>query len=243
MLISEKQIRQCSIEGTDGTIGTVKDVLFDGRNWIVRYFDVDTGEWLPGRRIVFYPTVIQTADYATQRLVTSLGKEQVEKSPSVDSHLPVSRQKEMEIAQYYAWEAYWANVDLTRSETPRAKDDPELRSTQAVSGYHIQAMDGEIGHIADFIIDDGALEGVPWEIRYLVVDTGNWLPGKHVLVPPLWAESIDWNQRIVQVGLTREMVENSPSFDPQALVNRQYEEVFYDYYGRPRYWTRVGHPA
>jgi hypothetical protein len=108
-----------------------------------------------------------------------------------------------------------------------------------VSGYRIQATDGEIGHVDDFIIDDEASENGPWEIRYLIVDTRNWLPGKSVLIPPLWADSINWDTRHVRVGLTRGMIENSPEYDPAAPINRQYEEVFYDYYGRPRYWTEV----
>ncbi len=86
------------------------------------------------------------------------------------------------------------------------------------------------------VIEDG-----PWEVRYLVIDTRNWLPGKLVLIPPLWAEDIDWETRRVEISLTREMIQNSPEFDPDTPVNRQYEEVFYDYYGRPKYWTGAGH--
>lgn len=238
MLIAAKQIRSCSIEGADGTVGTVQDVLFDGRSWKVRYLDVDTGHWLPGRRVILSPEVIRTRHYAAQRLATPLTQEQVENSPSLHSELPVSRQKEIELAQYYAWGAYWANVEPTR-EGEEAEGDPNLRSTDAVSGYRVQAMGGEIGHIDDFIIDDEAFEGAPWEIRYLVIDTRNWLPGKHVLIPPLWAESIDWDTRRVQVGLTRAMIESGPEYDPATPINRQYEEVFYDYYGRPKYWTEA----
>jgi len=238
MLIAAKQIRGCSIEGADGTVGTVKDLLFDGRSWKVRYLDVDTGHWLPGRRVILSPEVIRTRDYASRRLATPLTKERVEDSPSLDSHLPVSRQKEIELAQYYAWGAYWANIESTR-EGNEAESDPNLRSTHAVSGYHIQAVDGEIGHVDDFIIDDEAFEGAPWEIRYLVIDTRNWLPDKTVLIPPLWAESVDWDTQRVQVGLTQRMIESSPRYDPAAPINRQYEEVFYDYYGRPRYWTEA----
>ena len=58
----------------------------------------------------------------------------------------------------------------------------------------------------------------------------------------MWAESIDWDTRQVQIGLTRGLIENSPEYDPNAPINRQYEEVFYDYYGRPKYWIPAEQP-
>lgn len=240
MLIAAKQICSCAIEGADGTVGKVKDLLFDDQTWDVRYLEVDTGRWLPGRRVILAPSIIHTANYEAQRLSSPLMREQVENSPPIESELPVSRQKEIELAQYYAWGAYWANTEAVRRES---EGPPHLRSTNHVTGYHIRATDGEIGHVADFIVDDHAVELEGWAIRYLVIDTRNWLPGKHVLVPPLWTESIDWDSRRLQVGLTRQMVEQSPAFDPEVPVNRRYEEVFYDYYGRPQYWTAAERPV
>ena len=242
MLIIAKQIRKCTIEGTDGTVGTIKDLLFDDKKWKVRYLDIDTGRWLSDRRVVLSPEVIRATDYAGGRLTAPLTREQVENSPSLQSHLPVSRQHEMELARYYAWGAYWANAEWTR-EGGAEEGDPHLRSSQSVSSYRVQAMDGEIGHVDDFVVDDEAFEDGPWEIRYLVIDTRNWLRGKRVLVPPLWAESIDWGSKHIQVGLSREMIENSPEYDPASPVNRQYEEVFYDYYGRRKYWKEASHTS
>jgi hypothetical protein len=220
-------------------VGTVKDLLFDGQNWKVRYLDVDTGQWLPGRRVILSPEAVHAADYANQRLAVSLTRQQVEDSPSLETEIPVSRRKEMELARYYAWGAYWANLQGVQEEG-ETEAEPNLRSTRAVSGYHIQAMDGEVGHVDDFIMDDEARDNGPWEIRSLVVNIRNWLPGRHVLIPPLWAESIDWETRKVEVGLTRESIEKSPEYHPDDPVNRRYEEVSYDYYGRPRYWTWTG---
>ena len=72
-------------------------------------------------------------------------------------------------------------------------------------------------------------------MRYIVVDTKNWLPGKKVLVPPAWIESADWLQKTVTVDLTKGQVERSPEYDPTSPVNREYEHQLYDFYGRPRY--------
>jgi hypothetical protein len=106
-----------------------------------------------------------------------------------------------------------------------------LRSVAEVNGYYIQATDGDLGHVEDFVI-----ETETWTIRYLVIDTRKWWSGKKVLVSPLWVERIDWPQSKVFIGMSREMIKNSPEFDPSAPVNRAYEERLFDYYGRPKYW-------
>jgi len=111
-------------------------------------------------------------------------------------------------------------------------EDTHLRSAREIMGYHIQATDGEIGHVDDFIVEDDG-----WRVRYVVVDTRNWLSGRQVLLSPDWVDAVDWNERKVHASLTKNGVKNSPEFDPNAPVNRQYEEMLHDYYGRPKYWA------
>jgi hypothetical protein len=164
----------------------------------------------------------------------------VEHSPTTAADEPVSRQMESELHAYYGWRPYWgvaATVMATqaleeaRKETEQIWPDPHLRSSREVIGYHIRARDGEIGHVEDLIASD-----VGWGIRYLVVDTHNWLPGRKVLVDPFWAEQVSWAERRVHVDMTREMVKSSPEFDPSAPVNREYEVRLYDFHGRPKPW-------
>jgi len=110
--------------------------------------------------------------------------------------------------------------------------DPHLRSAGEVTGYRLQARDGEIGHVKDFIVDDRA-----WNIRYMVVDTRNWLPGsRKVLISPDWITSIDWLERKVAVDLNVKEIKESPEYDPSAPVNREYEARLYNFYGQPKYW-------
>jgi len=99
-----------------------------------------------------------------------------------------------------------------------------------VTGYHIEATDGDIGHVEDFIIDDET-----WEIRYMVVDTRNWWPGKKVLIAPQWIDRVSWDDSKVYVNLSREAIKNAPEYRPNAF-NREYEEKLYDHYKRPKYW-------
>ena len=92
-------------------------------------------------------------------------------------------------------------------------------------------MDGEIGHVEDFIIDDET-----WAIRYLVVDTHNWWPGKKVLVSPQWIERVSWGERKVFVNLDRETIKESPEYTDVALVTRDYEIALHGHYNRKGYW-------
>ena len=118
-------------------------------------------------------------------------------------------------------------------ETTRRKKawDPNLRSTGTVTGYNLQAQDGEIGHVEDFIIDDET-----WAIRYLVVDTKNWWPGKHVLVSPQWIDRVSWEESKVFVNLSREIIKQSPEYTPESL-NRDYETKLFRHYERQGYWA------
>jgi hypothetical protein len=100
-----------------------------------------------------------------------------------------------------------------------------------VSGYHIQAADGEIGHVEDFIIDDET-----WTIRYLRINTLNWWPGKKVLISPLWIQRVSWAESKVFVNLSREAIKKSPEYTEDFLLTRDYETALHQHYSRRGYW-------
>jgi hypothetical protein len=123
-----------------------------------------------------------------------------------------------------------ASMVRAAKQREQAKDQ-HLRSTQAVTGYHIGANDGEIGHVEDFIIDDES-----WSIRYIVVDTRNWWPGKRVLLSPQWIEKMSWADSTVYVDLTRGAIKNPPEYDASSPIDRAYEARLHEHYGRQGYW-------
>jgi len=244
MLRSLHEIEGYRIAATDAELGKIKDYYFDDSEWIVRYLVVDTGGWLSGRRVLISPLSTTEPDWIARRIPTILTKQQVENSPVITEEKPVSRQEEESLARYYRWDFYWATgPGFTGAQAPppvpytplssesREQNDPHLRSVKEVIGYHIEARDGEIGHVHDFIAETGN-----WRIRYLVLDTRNWLPGRKVIIPPTWIQNITWAKKQVRVNLSREQIQGSPEFDPAAPVNREYEARLYDYYGRPKYW-------
>ncbi len=250
MLLSIKHLGSYKIEATDGSIGGVYSFLIDDRNWIVRYLVVDTGSWLPGRRVLIAPSAIGNPEGEAKRLPLHLTKKQIEESPDIDMDMPVSRKQEMRLYQHYNWTPYWpgglvpagATFAPSPAETKEKAPsdnaeigenaDPHLRSTKEIINYRIHAEDGEIGHVEDFILDID-----DWIIRYVVVDTRNWLPGKKVIIAPAWIQEISWADSMVSVSLSKAAVKGSPEFDPSMPINLEYETRLYDYYGRPKYWT------
>ena len=107
-----------------------------------------------------------------------------------------------------------------------------LSKVKTLIGYTLQARDGEIGSVKESVIDDAS-----WEIRYLVVATKNWWPGKKVLISPEWIERVSWSELKVHVKLTREAIKASPEYTDEALVSRSYESGLFRHYGRDGYWA------
>lgn len=113
--------------------------------------------------------------------------------------------------------------------------DDHLRSTHAVHGYHIEAKDGALGHIDDFVIDDET-----WAIRYLIVDTVNWWTGKKVLVAARWIERVSWGDSKVFINLSRASIKQAPEYKGEDVLSRDYESKLHGHYNRQGYWVDEG---
>ncbi len=233
MLIRTENAFGSEVQATDGSVGKLRDLFVDDLDWGVRYLVVEAGGWLSRRHVLLSPKAVQKCDWINVRIDVGLARQQVKDSPPVDANLPVSRQKQVELARHYGWADQWPGAF---EEGAASQGDPHLRSAKEVIGYYVEATDGRVGHVEDFVVDDDAGGGA-WAIRYLVIDTRKWLHGKHVLLAPLWAQSIRWEDRTVHMPLTREKIQNAPEHDPSAPVNRSEEEILYDYYGLPKYWA------
>jgi len=254
MIRSAKEVRKFEIVATDGGIGSVDDFYFDDERWAIRYLVVDTGHWLPGRRVLISPLSIRRTDWDEQRLRLSISRDQVKASPGIDTHQPVSRRHEQAYLDYYGYPYYWAHAGLwgayaipmmptpaqmakqraSAAATERKaaeQGDARLRSVSEVTGYVIRAVDGDLGHVEDALFDD-----LSWATRYLVVDTSNWWFGKHVLVAPEWITDISWTERSVSVSITRQQLRSAPQYDRAQHVDRQWELEYYRHLLQPAYW-------
>lgn len=245
MLCKAKDLKGYTLKGLDGEIGEVEEFYFDDQHWTIRYLVANTGDWLSGRQVLISPYALGAIDKEGKHIAIALTKQQIEDSPSLENDKPVSRQFEESYYAYYGWPIYWSSPymwgpfpflvhEATQPESNEGGQpwDAHLRSTKDVCGHHVQATDGEIGHVEDFIVDDQT-----WAIRYLIVDTRNWWPGKRVLVSPKWMEHVSWEEEKVHVDLARDAIRNSPEYTEEALLTREYETGLHEHYDRPGYWS------
>ena len=201
---------------------------------------------LSGRKVLISPVAVTNLDWDHRVVALNLTMEQVRESPDIDTDKPVNRQHEEELYLYYQWPPYWGtgyfagniygtppfpifgmeDLEIEDEHGPEHRGDPHLRSTKYVDNHHIQAIDGEIGHVEDFIVEEGT-----WVIRFLVVNTRNWWPGKKVLISPRWISHVSWEDEKVFVCLTRESVKNSPEYDPSKPVSLEYASDLHEHYG------------
>jgi len=226
-----------SFQARDDELGRLKQVYFDDQDWQVRYLVVQTGRWLLGKEVLLVPGVITGIDDVSKTIQVDLTRKQIENAPPVDSEQPVSEHYQKQYYSYYEWEPYWTTDPLSQAtpviplfiepEAPTEPENPHLRSSDEVSDYHLDTASGSIGHVADIILDDQE-----WKVRYLEIDTRNWLPGRHVLVSPAWVQRIDWVDQQVQVELSRELVLSAPEYDSSKHISREYQLALFKHYGK-----------
>jgi uncharacterized protein YrrD len=246
MLIKAKALKGYSLHSLDGEIGKVEEFYFDDRYWTIRYMVANAGNWLTGRQVLISPYALGAVDENERQIHVALTKKKIEDSPALASDKPVSRQFEGSYNGYYGWPGYWSGpyswgyspyIERDREKWMRPTHDenawdPHLRSTHDVSGRNIQATDGEIGHVEDFIVDDET-----WAIRYFIINTRNWWPGKKILVSPQWIERVSWSESKVFVNLTRETIKQSPEYVEDSLPTRDFESRLHQHYNREGYWV------
>lgn len=219
MLQDIKEFYGDKLAASDGEIGHVKDFYFDDQSWVVRYLVVDTGTWLSERQVLLSPHAFGLWDRDRNILPITLTRKQIEDSPPIEAHRPVSRQHEQEYFWHYGWPTYWDGGAMwgiagypvldsspRKNERPHhghnQRDDIHLRSTKAVTGYDIQASDGTLGTVHSFLVDDKN-----WAIGELVVETGHWYSGKEILIKPSKIERISYDEAKVYVKLTKHEIE------------------------------------
>ena len=221
------------IQATDGDLGKVNDFFFDDETWTIRYMVAETGSWLLERKVLVSLFALGKPQWESKAFLVNLTTAQIRNSPDIDTKRPVNRQHEIQLHEYYQWPYYWPGVSggtfgitpqplfdtplLQEPSVSDRHDNPHLRSIRQVVDYHIHATDGEIGHVEDFIVDDKN-----WALHHLVVDIGNWLPGRKVLISPKKIKSVNWADSSVYLNISRESVKNSPEFEPSRVIHRDF---------------------
>lgn len=262
MLRSMNDLQDYAIHATDGNIGHVKDVKFDDKDWVLRYFVVDAGSWLVSRKVLISPIGMGPPNWGEKSIPVSITKEQLANSPAYDEQKPLTKDNEVAYLGFYNYPYYWGGPSLWGNDIypsrfgtgsggfntpPFVLRPPErnpaemeteqhtlhqLRSARALTGSRVVGGDGDIGLVRDLLIDERS-----WAIRYLIIDTGNWWPAQQVLIAPKWISEVNWSDTTISVNMTRQDVRNAPHYDPNVTINRKQEVGLHEHYGQPGYWV------
>jgi hypothetical protein len=216
-----------SVFATDGNIGTVNEFYFDDKAWAIRYLVLGIDPALSDRRVLVPCAALGNIDHLARALSVALTSEQVLSGPDIESRKPVYRQRQRRILDHLRQFAVRSRAGVaklpaeatykassqnepagTAGDDRPAEADPHLCSTEEVTGYRIQARDGQIGRIKDFVADQKS-----WNIGYVVVKTRIWLPGRFVLVAPTWTVGISWGESKVHLDLCKDTIKNSPRLE------------------------------
>jgi hypothetical protein len=261
MLFAVSGLLGSSVVASDGEVGAVKDFLFDDKTWKIRWMAVDASPWLPSRRVFIHPSAIaplalppkpklpMMSPGDTLALTVNLTKDQIAAGPHAHEHDPVSRDMETLLYDYYAWDPFWGashfggaalpnESELVADAAQRAADAEtapldgadHLHSVAEFKGYIVHALDGDIGHVENVLADDAN-----WEIRYLVIATRNWWPGKIVQLAPYAVKDIDWFAEHVNMNVSRDQVRSAPAWDPLAMADKVSEDQLHSHFGWPGY--------
>jgi hypothetical protein len=189
-------------------------------------------------------------DATRRHFLVNVTREQVKHSPGPETALPVSRQMETWLYRHYGWTPYWdlgpfvpmgpataffppvAADGPATDEPEEPSGDPHLHSIKEVTGYLVEARDGHVGQVQEFLVEDGS-----WAIRYAVIDAKTWWPGGLVLVAPQWITDIKWTEQRIHIDQSRAQVKEAPEYHPHETVTRDFEKRLFDAYGVNPYWT------
>lgn len=217
MLRCSTELIRYDVEGSDGTIGKVRDFYFDDRSWIIRFIVVDTDGLLGDNRILVQPQDVRELRFPQESIVLKMSQKDAEEGNG-RAMFPASA-TEVEGADAAAAGDLMGNGLV-------------LRSVEQIGSFEVNCKDAKIGYVHGLLI-----ETTTWSIRYVIVDTGHWMPGKLVLLSPLSIEGIDWDDQIIKTDVTEDGVKNCPPYDIKSETSREYEAFLHDYYGWKKYWS------
>jgi hypothetical protein len=223
-----------SMEAINGEIGKVEDFYFNDQDWTIRYLMAKTVIWPDSRKVLISPKTLISSHRNGGTSTANFTKMQIANGEEDGSEKPVSWQQQAELYLYYPWHSLWGTsfyserigkIDKTYSGEDITVQDPTNKngkridenqhwwSTLAVNGYRIHGLDGEIGSITDFIIDDQS-----WQLTYLVVDTNHRSDRKRVMIPVSYIRELQWVNSRMDVNLSVISLKDSKVFEESEFI-------------------------
>jgi len=249
MLLSFRDVRRFEVDGGDGRVGRMTDLLFDDRDWRVRYLVVDTGGVLTPHPVLLGPEMVERVTSEERTLVVGVDRARIANSPPVESHPPVSHQGEATLRAYFGLPPLhnppapgvdvWGQpvdqraphpVEAERRAVEAETHDPHLRSARTWLGYGVEGRGEHLGAVDDLLVEPGE----SWRVRHLVVDTGRWLAGQQRLVATAWIGAVSHDARFVRVDVDRERMRQAPDFETAEDIDHGAEHWLFRHYGFAR---------
>ena len=246
MLASFRDIRRFEVDGSDGRVGRMTDLLFDDRDWRVRYLVVDTGGFLTPHPVLLGPELVERVASEERTVVVGVDRERVANSPPVESQPPVSRRQEEAMRAYFGLPPLhnppapgvdvWGRpvdrraphpVEAERRAVEAENHDPHLKSARTWLGYGVEGAGEHLGAVDDLLVEPGE----SWRVRHLVVDTGRWLPGEQRLVATAWIGAVSHDARFVRIDADRERMRQAPDFETAEDIDHGAEHWLFRHYG------------
>jgi uncharacterized protein YrrD len=243
MLRSIQDLLACSVTCPDGDLGKIDQIYFDVHSRRVRYLVIDTSAWGYGQKIWVPPCCVHQIDFSSKVVRLNLVQQKMLASPAIDMQGPISRLQEGKLVNYYGCKPYWEEthaqcasrypsgaINSTAGGEPEGHErmtlhtnavnsSVHLLSTRQASGYTIEAVDGPIGHIRDFVFEDET-----WMIRYLTIDTHEWWQSEtEVLLSTESIDSIESAGFTISTTLGRDAIQNSPVYLDYVPLRRMDE--------------------
>lgn len=217
MLRKISDLRGFELYAVEGDIGAITEFYFDDLDWTVLYMVVNSRKWLPGRRVLISPAALGgETDWVERKMNLMITREEIETSPEIDLHQPITREQEVAYFAHFGWACLWSG---------------ELRSTKEIIGSQITSKDGEtIGKVEDLIVDE------LWTIRYFVLALEGSDRNRKLIFSPRWIDDGDWADSKMFTPLTREKIQSAPVYDSSGIIKREYEAELYEHFDVKPYW-------
>jgi hypothetical protein len=205
MIRRVRDLEGLTLTALDGHAGRIKDVYFDDETWQVRYLVADTSPWPTGIHVAIPPRHVAAIDVKQNRIEVDLTRLEIERNPVLDSALPVSAQLRTTGVSAIGRPMYWG-FGAGGAPAREALRDAHLRSARYVTGFRVQATDGQLGHVIDLLVNDE-----DWTIPYLMTDTTHWRMGRPRLLSTGCVERIELAAPQVLTRISREEIESAPA--------------------------------
>lgn len=256
MLHSYDDLKYYAIRAADDRMGRVEDFYFDDATWAIRYLVAHTGFLFSARESLIGVPLLGAPDTEKREFPVSMKAEEIDEAPTPDADEPVSAQRDRSVGRDFAvWPPFLIGMGAARfspviaeaqlmryvpdndettaadEDGPGARGDTHLRSMHEVRGYSVVARDDAFGSVADFLVDP---EG--WTVRFIVIDTGVWLPGKRVVVTPDHLTGIDAEMGSIHVDVDKAKVESATPLSSVEDLKRSSYQEFAERYGSGGMW-------